>query len=360
MSAPFHVVVVSYRTPGLLHRCLTSLRPEVEGGRATVAVVDNAPGDGSADLVRDRHPGVRLVEPGTNLGFGAAVDLGARGSDAAWICPANADVAVRPGALEALLRAGAADPDAGVLAPRLVGPDGATQHSVHPFPGLRFTAAFNLGLVARSADARTRHVLEGSWDPDVARRVPWAHGAFLAIRRSTWEAIGGFDPAMWMYAEDLDVCWRAARAGAATRYVPDAPVDHEIAAATAGAFGDDRARRFMAATYAWQASRRSPAVAVATAALNVAGAAARAVLGAAPGRARARSALSRDPRSRPAAVGGRAQPRRGRADGVACRRWPPLHRRRRTSRSPRRRPIRSRSPRSSRGVPGASWRTSTR
>lgn len=293
MTAPFHVVVVSFRTPRLLDRCLASLAPEVAAGRATVAVVDNAPGDGSAALVRERHPAVALVEPGANLGFGAAVDLGARGSDAAWICPANADVALRPGALEALLRAGADDPTAGVLAPRLLAPDGATQHSVHPFPGLRFTAAFNAGLVQARPALRRRFVLEGSWDPDVARRVPWAHGAFLAVRRSTWDAIGGFDPSMWMYAEDLDLCWRAARAGHPTRYVPDAHVDHEIAAATGVAFGDDRARRFMAATYRWQAARRSPGVATATAALNVAGAAGRAVLGAAPGRG-AHRAWARD------------------------------------------------------------------
>jgi len=292
-AAPFHVVVVSYRTPRLLDRCLESLRPEIAAGRATVAVVDNAPGDGSAALVRERHPAVELFEPGTNLGFGAAVDLGAHGSDAAWICPANADVALRPGALDALLRAGAEDPDAGILAPRLLAPDGSTQHSVHPFPDLRFTAAFNAGLVQRSARRRRLHVLEGSWDPDVPRRVPWAHGAFLAIRRDAWDAIGGFDPSMWMYAEDLDVCWRAAQIGRPTRYVPDAHVDHEIAAATGTAFGDDRARRFMAATYRWQAARRSPAVAVAVAALNVAGAAARAVVGAAPGRA-AHRAWTRD------------------------------------------------------------------
>jgi N-acetylglucosaminyl-diphospho-decaprenol L-rhamnosyltransferase len=293
VAAPFHVVVVSYRTPTLLDRCLTSLRPEQDAGRAMVVVVDNAPGDGSADLVRERHPGVTLVEPGTNLGFGAAVDLGAAGSDAAWICPANADVALRPGALEALARAGAADPGAGILAPRLLTPDGTTQHSVHPFPGLRFTAAFNAGLVEHSPALRRRFVLEGSWDADEARRVPWAHGAFLAVRRAAWDAIDGFDPTMWMYAEDLDVCWRAARAGWATRYVPDAHVDHEVAAATGTAFGDDRARRYMAATYRWQADRRSPWVAAASAGMNVAGAAGRTLLGVAPGRA-AHRAWTRD------------------------------------------------------------------
>lgn len=288
---PFHVVVVSFRTPRLLDRCLTSLRPDLVAGRASVAVVDNAPGDGSAALVREHHPGVVLVEPGTNLGFGAAVDLGARGSRAAWICPANADVAVRPRTLEALARAGARDPGAGILAPRLIAPDGATQHSVHPFPGLRFVAAFNAGLVR--GDARRRLVLEGDWDPEEPRRVPWAHGAFLAVRRAAWDAIGGFDPSMWMYAEDLDLAWRAARAGHPTRYVPDALVDHEIAAATGTAWGDERGRRSMAATYRWQAARRSTAVAAAAAGMNAAGAVARAALGAPPGRA-AHRAWARD------------------------------------------------------------------
>lgn len=288
---PFHVVVVSFRTPRLLDRCLTSLRPDLASGRATVAVVDNAPGDGSAALVREHHPGVELVEPGVNLGFGAAVDLGARASGAAWICPANADVALRPGALEALARAGAQDPGAGILAPRLIGPDGGTQHSVHPFPDLRFVAAFNAGLLR--GDARRRFVLEGSWDPDAPRRVPWAHGAFLAVRREAWAAIGGFDPSMWMYAEDLDLAWRAARAGHPTRYVPDAHVDHEIAAATGAAWGDERGRRSMASTYRWQAARRSTAVSAAAATMNAAGAAARALLGSAPGRA-AHRAWARD------------------------------------------------------------------
>jgi GT2 family glycosyltransferase len=293
VSAPFHVVVVSYRTPALLDRCLASLRPEVDAGRATVAVVDNAPGDGSADLVRERHGWATLVQPGTNLGFGAAVDLGARGSDAAWLCPANADVAVRPGALEALRRAGDADPGAGLRAPRRGGPGGGTEHRVHPFPGVRFTAAFNAGLLQTSAARRRRHVLEGSWDPEEPRRVPWAHGAFLAVRRATWDAIGGFDPAMWMYAEDLDVCWRATRAGWPVRYVPDARVDHEIAASTRTAFGDDRARRALAATYRWQAARRGRSIALTTAALNVAGAGARLAVGAAPGRS-AHRAWTRD------------------------------------------------------------------
>lgn len=278
-----HVVVVSYRTPRLLERCLASLRPEVDAGRATVTVVDNASGDGSAELARGLGFAVR--EPGANLGFGAAVLLGARdAAPAAWIAPANADVALEPGALDALLDAAERDPRAGILAPRLLTPDGAVQHSVHPFPSVRFAAAFALGVVERSPRLRRQQVLEGHWDADAGRRVPWAHGALLLVRREAWDRIGGFDPAMWMYAEDLDLCWRAARAGWATRYAPAARVRHEVSAATAVAWGDARRRRALAATYGWIARRRGAWRAAAVGLLHLAGSAGRAAAGAAPGR----------------------------------------------------------------------------
>lgn len=283
MSPPVHVVVVSYRTPQLLERCLGALAPDVASGLATVAVVDNASGDDSPSVAR--RAGADVVVSSANLGFGAAADVGARRRpDAPWVVVANADVAVRPGALRRLLDAAERDPGAGVLAPRLVTPGGAVQHSVHPFPTVRFSAAFALGLVERSPRLRRQLTLEGSWDPALERRVAWAHGALLLVRGATWRAIGGFDPRMWMYAEDLDLCWRAREAGWATRYVPDAEVLHEVSAATAAAWGDARRRRSLAATYRWIGRRRGWGRAAAVAACNVAGAGGRALAAAAPGR----------------------------------------------------------------------------
>src|SRR5918994_6496792 len=124
------VVVVSWNTRPLLEGCLRSFEAGARGGRLDVCVVDNASDDGSADLVRGRFPWATLVASPSNLGFGAAVNLAAERTDAPWLAIANADVAVTPGALEALLAAAAADPGAGALAPRLMLPDGRTQHSV--------------------------------------------------------------------------------------------------------------------------------------------------------------------------------------------------------------------------------------
>ncbi|HEV2754017.1 MAG TPA: glycosyltransferase family 2 protein, partial [Solirubrobacteraceae bacterium] len=68
--------------------------------------------------------------------------------------------------------------------------------------------------------------------------MPWAHGALLLVRRAAWEQVGGFDDAMWFYAEDLDLCWRLNRAGWATRYVPAARVHHDHGAAARAAWGE--------------------------------------------------------------------------------------------------------------------------
>jgi N-acetylglucosaminyl-diphospho-decaprenol L-rhamnosyltransferase len=275
--APIAAAVVSWNTRELLDRCLRSLRPEADAGRLDAWVVDNASTDGSAELVRERHGWVRLVASPENLGFGAAVNLVAGRTASEWLLIANADVALGPGALDALLDAGRRDPGAGALAPRLVLPDGTTQHSVFAFPTLPFAFILNSGLFHLSRDLGDRLALLDRWDHTRARRVPWAVAACLLVRRAAWEAAGGFDPCQWMYTEDLDLGWKLRRAGWATRYEPRALVDHESAAATRQAFGDDEriAARWQRSTYAWIARRRGPFLARLVAAMNFAGSGAR-------------------------------------------------------------------------------------
>ena len=277
MTPPVTFAVVSWNTRELLARCLQSLEPEAEQGRASVWVVDNASQDGSPELVRERFGWAQLRALEHNLGFGPAVNLVAREAPPTeWIAPANADIALEPGALAELLRAGAQDAEAGALAPRLVLPDGSTQHSVHPFPTLPMTLGFNAGLQRRSPRWGDRMCLEGFWDAERERRVPWALGACLLVRRDAWDAIGGFDEQQWMYAEDLDIGWRLAQAGRPTRYVPSARVLHESSAATEQAFGAERERtlRWQRNTYAWMLRRRGWLRTRTVAVLNVAGAAA--------------------------------------------------------------------------------------
>src|SRR3954467_12559434 len=111
------VAVVSWNTRELLLRCLESLEPDVRAGRASVWVVDNASKDGSAEAAREAAPWAEVVDGGENLGFGRAVNLVARSTDSEWIAAANADVALEPSALEALIAAGS-DHRVACVAPR--------------------------------------------------------------------------------------------------------------------------------------------------------------------------------------------------------------------------------------------------
>jgi GT2 family glycosyltransferase len=264
-------VVVSWNTADLLARCLESFATEVERGLAEVLVVDNASTDGSPDLVRTRFPWARLIASRENLGFGRAVNLGVAHTSTDWIAIANADVAPRPGALDALLDAGRRDLGAGALAPRLVLPDGSTQHSVFGFPTVPFALVLALQLQRRWWSLGDRLALPGYWNMQRARRVPWAVGAFLLVRRAAWDQCGGFDERQWMYAEDLELGWRLRDAGWATRYEPRALVDHESAAATSQFFGPDVVPHWQRSTYGCIARRRGVLRTWSVAALNLAG-----------------------------------------------------------------------------------------
>lgn len=295
MPAAVAIAVVSYNTRELLDRCLHSLRADAEAGRAEVWVVDNGSSDGSPDLVAAGHPWVRLHAAGENLGYGPAVNLVAARTRTPFLAAANADLRVHDGALDALLAAAERAPRAGAFAPRLLVPGGATQHTVHPFPTLGLALLLSTGLATRRPWA-ARLPMEGHWDPDAERDVDWAHGAFLLVRRAAWDAVGGFDAGQWLYAEDLDLCWRLRRAGWTTRYVPAARVDHAVSAATAGRWDDaERAVRTQRSAYAWMLARRGAAYTRLNALLNLAGPALRASADAAGARiAPARFAARRD------------------------------------------------------------------
>jgi GT2 family glycosyltransferase len=227
-------------------------------------------------MVASYFPWVRLEASKENLGFGPAINLVARQTDTPWFAVANADIALQPGALEALLAAGAADQRAGAIAPRLILPDGSTQHSVYAFPTIRSTLVVASGAGRVLKPLGERSLLLGMFDAEHGRRVPWAIAAFLLVRREAWDAIGGFDEHQWMYAEDLDIGWRLHKAGWETRYEPNARVEHESSASTDQAFGDGgKVERWQRSTYAWMLRRMGAPTTRAVAAIQIAGQAVR-------------------------------------------------------------------------------------
>ena len=267
------VAVVSWNTRELLACCLESLRREVDVGRARVVVVDNASSDGSADMVEGRFAWAKVIRSEENLGFGPAVNLALEDAASPWVAAANADVEVTAGALDALLEAGERHPRAGAVAPRLVSADGSDQDSVYGFPSLATTLAAFLGL-HRLSQGAADWIRFGGRRPErgAPSEVDFAMGAFLLIRRASFEAVGRFDPRQWMYAEDLDICWRLRQRGEPTLFVPAAVVVHAGGASSSQVFGAPSGTpQVVGAYYSWVFRRRGPGVLVAVAGLNLLG-----------------------------------------------------------------------------------------
>lgn len=264
------VAVVSWNTRDLLARCLDALHADAEAGLAEVWVVDNGSSDGSRELVAARYPWARLVTPDQNLGFGPAVNLVAARTATRWLVAANADVAVEPGALAQLRATAAAHPDVGAVGPRLVLPDGSTQNSVRPFPGV--ASALLLAVHAPRFSRRAARALRvaGHWRPAPGEDVPWVTGALMLLSRRAFEQAGGFDPDQWLYAEDMDLCWRLHEHGWRVLYEERAVAHHAHSAGTSQTFaGHELELRITAASYLWMRRRRGPLAARLSAALGV-------------------------------------------------------------------------------------------
>lgn len=225
------VVVVNFNTRELLRNCLASVLLEEP---AEVVVVDNGSADDSRALVRNGFPGVLLISEPRNPGFGAAANRGVAACGAPYVLLLNADTRLEPGALRALTGELDRHPKAAVVGPRLLETDGRPQSSWFPEPTPFNLLALNtfLNRLVRVTPGLARR-FRPVWGRDVpAGTVPWLKGAALALRREAFQAIGGFDESFFLYAEDVDLCFRLRNAGWEVRFTPAAQVVHVEGAST--------------------------------------------------------------------------------------------------------------------------------
>lgn len=237
------VGVVTYETRDLTVNALRALLEGAPDVDLRLLVHDNASSDGTAEAIAAQMPQAEIEISEHNLGFAAGMNRLLARSSAPWFLALNSDAWPETGAIRRLLEVGDTHPEVAAVAPRLERPDGSLEHSTHPFPSLTVAAMTALGGYRHLWPRTARRLgLVGAWLHDEPREVDWAVGAALLMRRSAIDAIGGFDPSYFMYAEDLEWCWRARRAGWAIRFEPGAVVRHVGNASGASAYGDRRTR----------------------------------------------------------------------------------------------------------------------
>lgn len=205
-----------------------------------VLVRDNGSSDGTASAIRERFPDVR-VDEGDNVGFAAGVNALLRRSDAPWFLTLNSDAWPESGALGRLVAAAVEHPHAAAVAPRVLRPDGSLEHSTHALPSLLTAGVTGAGVPWVLGRRRARELcLAPAWEHDTPRAVGWAVGAALLFRRQALEELGPLDESFFMYAEDLEWCWRARRAGWDIWFTPEAVIRHVGNASGAQRYGARR------------------------------------------------------------------------------------------------------------------------
>ena len=224
------IVIVNYNTREFLRACLATVYSEAP---REVVVVDNASSDGSVEMVQAECSRVRLHANKSNVGYGAAANQGIASCRAEYVLLLNSDTLLLPGSLETLTTYLDRYPQAAVVGPRLVNADGTLQPSCFPFPGTLtwFLDNDDVAWLVRRVPLLQKHLLR-TWSHNCGRVVPWVKGAALAIRRSPFESVGGFDESFFLYFEETDLCYRLKSAGWQIHFAPQATITHVGEAST--------------------------------------------------------------------------------------------------------------------------------
>ena len=211
-------IVVSHAQADELERSLPALRAQVD----ELVVIANVPGSVPAgiDAVHNEGP----------LGYAANLNRGVALTSAELIVAANPDATPEPGAVEKLRGFAEQRPRCGVAGPRMLFPDGTWQPSRRRFPTVGGTIVRRTPL--RLVVPQRRHFHLDDVPPVEPVRADWMLGGFLLLRRTMLHELGGFDEGFRLYGEDIDLQYRAARAGWECWYVPEAVVRHEHHAVT--------------------------------------------------------------------------------------------------------------------------------
>lgn len=229
MTALLSVCIVNWNTKADLEQALSSVLQADPDLPVEVVVVDNASADGSADMVQQRFPTVRLIRSEENLGFARGYNRAVAEATGRSLLLLNPDTITHPGALRTLVEFVGSHPEVGAVGPRLLNRDGSLQYSCRRFPRPLAALFRNTPLGQLFPRNRyTREYLMTDWDHELARPVDWISGAAMCLRREAWAQVGGFDEGFFMYAEDMDWCLRARRAGWGIYYLPQAVVMHCI------------------------------------------------------------------------------------------------------------------------------------
>jgi N-acetylglucosaminyl-diphospho-decaprenol L-rhamnosyltransferase len=227
MTSDLSIICVNWNSVVYLEKCLTSIYSQSQSIAFEVIVVDNASFDGAAKLIQEKFPQVTFVQSIKNIGFARANNLGFAHSTGRNILLLNPDTEVVGAAIPTMLSALESLPGAGVAGCKLLNSDLSIQTScIQRFPTISNQALDMKWLMRHWPKSRLwgkGPLFSNSAEP---AKVDIVSGACLMIKREVLERVGLLSPEYFMYAEDVDLCYRVHKLGLRVYYVSKASVIH--------------------------------------------------------------------------------------------------------------------------------------
>jgi GT2 family glycosyltransferase len=227
------ITICSWNTIDDLRACLASLSGLRDEANFEVIVVDNNSEDGSPVMVADEFKWVRLEAMSKNLGFVGGQNFAATNRKGRHVLPLNSDTVVHPGAINGILTYLESHPEVGIVAPKLLNPDGSLQFSCRRFPN-PLAALFRNTLLGKlfPNNRFTKEYLMQDFAHDGPKEVDWVSGAALLVRDTLIEDKPLFDPEFVMFCEDVDLCFQTWKSGKKVIYLPEYKITHAIGRST--------------------------------------------------------------------------------------------------------------------------------
>lgn len=221
------IIIINWNSVGFLRKCLKSVYENTSGVSFEVVVLDNASYDGCAEVLAGEFSSVRFIQSDVNLGFAAGNNVAVQHASGKALLFLNSDTEVIGSAITEMFHCLQRLPDGGVLGPKLLNSDGTIQDTcLQAFPTIANELVDSRYLRRRfpTWSVWGNHVLFEEYHSPV--RVQGIVGACMLIWRDLFDAVGGFDTTYFMYAEDMDLCYRLQRLGKSNYYIGTAVVTH--------------------------------------------------------------------------------------------------------------------------------------
>lgn len=229
-NPPLAVVTVTFSPGPHLARFLDSL-DDAYSGATKVLLADNGSTDGVPEAAACERDNVEFFDTGGNLGYGSAMNAGARRLrgegqfNEAFLLISNPDVEFAPRSIDEMIACARRHPQAAAIGPRIQEPSGSTYPSARSIPTLGNGIGHALLGKVWPSNPWTKSYLADA-DMDNEREAGWLSGSCLLVRWEAFEKVGGFDERYFMYMEDVDLGDRFGRAGYENVYCPSAVITH--------------------------------------------------------------------------------------------------------------------------------------